>query len=346
VSRRKTADGGCLESLVLLGLFGLLGFVVLALLSLPYLWTATFYAFPALLVYLAANATKEPRPTLEQMTTAQMKAISEALQANRNACSHEIAAIIERAKREGVRFLDHQDRFEIRSRRGQELNRELEYARSLLSEVEEQIGIAQHPDGLRVLAWAGALGAWYRGRSFRLAFLAALLTAVGVSALWEAYSFVTSKEVMNVLMWNPAPGWIRNGVVFGVQLGWLAGFLTLSILLRYYRRVAMRLSDPSRWGPEDPVFERVISDFEEVISNRDAGIESPKAEGSFDPYKVLGVDRNASTQEIKNAYRDAIKRCHPDTVADRSDSIRDAAEAETQQINNAYAMIRNEREFR
>jgi DnaJ domain len=198
---------------------------------------------------------------------------------------------------------------------------------------------------LRVLAWAKAMGVWYRGRSHRIAFIAALLTVAGVSTLWETYSFLTSRNAINVLMWNPAPGWIRDGLVFGVQLGWLAGFLTLSVLLRYYRRVAMRLSDSSRWGPEDPMLEQVISDFEKVFDNRGAGRELPLTEGALDPYGVLGIELNASIQEIKNAYRDAIKRCHPDTVADRSEYIKTAAEFEARKINNAYEAIRAERNF-
>lgn len=32
----------------------------------------------------------------------------------------------------------------------------------------------------------------------------------------------------------------------------------------------------------------------------------------FDHYRVLGIERNASTLQVKQAYRALVKRCHPD----------------------------------
>ena len=62
-------------------------------------------------------------------------------------------------------------------------------------------------------------------------------------------------------------------------------------------------------------------------------------------HEVLGVAPDASTQEITTAYRDAIKKCHPDTVANRSELIKQAAAAEATQINMAYRDARTARGF-
>ena len=55
-----------------------------------------------------------------------------------------------------------------------------------------------------------------------------------------------------------------------------------------------------------------------------------------DPYKVLGVSRDASDDEIKRAYRRLAKEYHPDR------NPGDAAAAQKmQQINAAYEQIKN-----
>ena len=55
-----------------------------------------------------------------------------------------------------------------------------------------------------------------------------------------------------------------------------------------------------------------------------------------DPYKVLGVSRDASDDEIKQAYRRLAKQYHPD----RNPGDAEAAK-KMQQINAAYEQIKN-----
>jgi hypothetical protein len=64
-----------------------------------------------------------------------------------------------------------------------------------------------------------------------------------------------------------------------------------------------------------------------------------------DWHTVLCVSPSASAEAIKAAYHQAIKKCHPDTVADRSDAIKQAAVIETQKINDAYFEARTIRKL-
>jgi curved DNA-binding protein CbpA len=61
-----------------------------------------------------------------------------------------------------------------------------------------------------------------------------------------------------------------------------------------------------------------------------------------DPYKVLGVNPNASDDEIKKAYRDLAKKYHPDGYADNP--LKDLAAEKMKEINEAYDKITAERQ--
>ena len=55
-----------------------------------------------------------------------------------------------------------------------------------------------------------------------------------------------------------------------------------------------------------------------------------------DPYKVLGVSRDASDDEIKRAYRRLAKKYHPDVNPGDTEAAR-----KMQEINAAYEQIKN-----
>ena len=56
-----------------------------------------------------------------------------------------------------------------------------------------------------------------------------------------------------------------------------------------------------------------------------------------DPYKVLGVSRNASEDEIKKAYRDLARKYHPDNY--QNNPLADLAQEKMKEINEAYDTI-------
>lgn len=60
-----------------------------------------------------------------------------------------------------------------------------------------------------------------------------------------------------------------------------------------------------------------------------------------DPYKVLGISRDADTETVKRAYRELSRKYHPDSYV--NNPLSDLAEEKFKEIQEAYTQIMNER---
>jgi molecular chaperone DnaJ len=60
-----------------------------------------------------------------------------------------------------------------------------------------------------------------------------------------------------------------------------------------------------------------------------------------DPYKVLGISRDATKEEIKKAYRQKAKQYHPDLHPDDPDAAKKMNE-----VNEAYDMLNNPEKYK
>lgn len=59
-----------------------------------------------------------------------------------------------------------------------------------------------------------------------------------------------------------------------------------------------------------------------------------------DLYAVLGVDPGAEAEQIREAYRQRARACHPDRVAGMDAELRRLAENKMVELNQAYAILR------
>ena len=59
----------------------------------------------------------------------------------------------------------------------------------------------------------------------------------------------------------------------------------------------------------------------------------------MDPYEVLGVGKDADEETIKKAYRELVKKYHPDKYV--NNPLADLAAEKIKEINKAYDMIMN-----
>jgi len=62
-------------------------------------------------------------------------------------------------------------------------------------------------------------------------------------------------------------------------------------------------------------------------------------------YKILEIDRNATVPEIKKAYREMVKKYHPDKLQHMDDVYKKGAEDKFRKVQEAYEQLQNERGF-
>mgnify|MGYP000250244224 CR=1 FL=1 len=62
-----------------------------------------------------------------------------------------------------------------------------------------------------------------------------------------------------------------------------------------------------------------------------------------DPYQSLGVNKGATENEVKKAYRQMAIKFHPDKVAQMGEEYQKGAKEKFQKIQEAYDGIKKER---
>lgn len=89
----------------------------------------------------------------------------------------------------------------------------------------------------------------------------------------------------------------------------------------------------------------VISKYMGISSSDFQSIKAMFVQQVDSAYKILGIDANATDDEVKKAYREMAKKYHPDKVAYLGEDVRKSAEQKLQEVNEAYDKIRKQRGF-
>lgn len=94
--------------------------------------------------------------------------------------------------------------------------------------------------------------------------------------------------------------------------------------------------------------ERQISVMAGYLGISAADYESIKAmfyKNSDNAYKILEIEKSASVDDIKTAYRKMAKKYHPDKVIHLGEAHKKGAEEKFRQVQEAYEQIQKERGF-
>ncbi len=112
---------------------------------------------------------------------------------------------------------------------------------------------------------------------------------------------------------------------FLVGWGWLDDLLLLGLLWYYFYAPLRKRS----------AFENQQAGFK----NSSSRTHGEHGSQTRNPYTVLGVDREASPQEIKSAYRKLANKYHPDKVHAMGDEFKALAEKRFKEIQEAYQAL-------
>jgi uncharacterized membrane protein YkvA (DUF1232 family) len=126
-----------------------------------------------------------------------------------------------------------------------------------------------------------------------------------------------------VCPWDLLPDWL-------VGLGWIDDISLLGLLWWYLYRYSKRKYAQERIYQQQGAGPQGGRQSEQQGEN-----DLP-----HDPYQILGIPRNASQQEIKQAYKQLAGKYHPDKVAHLGREFQKLAEQRFKEIQEAYEALR------
>ncbi|GGG40039.1 molecular chaperone DjlA [Croceivirga lutea] len=86
-----------------------------------------------------------------------------------------------------------------------------------------------------------------------------------------------------------------------------------------------------------------LAGFFRIGSNDFESIKAMFFKDADQAYKILEIEKSASNEEVKKAYRTMAKKYHPDRVVTKNEAIKKGAEDKFKEVQKAYETIQKER---
>lgn len=123
---------------------------------------------------------------------------------------------------------------------------------------------------------------------------------------------------------------------FAIGWGWIDDLIVLWLLWQFFNTLKKKQS------PYQNYYTRGQTSENKQDSKKQPGAETPfdESSGPKDPFIVLEIEKNASPEEIKKAYRKLANKYHPDKVQHLGEEFRKLAENRFKEIEEAYRKLR------
>jgi len=123
--------------------------------------------------------------------------------------------------------------------------------------------------------------------------------------------------------------------------GWIDDLVILGFLWRYFYLLKKKRRSFQKYyqsGRNTHSGENYKKTADEYSSNSNTHTQDSSA--LWDPYKILEIQRGASQDDVKSAYRQLAGKYHPDKVEHLGDEFKALAEKRFKEIQQAYQELR------
>ncbi len=163
-----------------------------------------------------------------------------------------------------------------------------------------------------------------------LIFIVSWIFRIIIVAMWTVILIILA------LIYALNPFDILPDVIVG--WGWLDDIVILGLLWRYLLTQKKKREAAKKYYQNH----RQTRDNSQTNTNggQRSRSDSGDSAGVWDPYQILGINRNASQEDIKRAYRQLAGKYHPDKVEHLGEEFRALADRRFKEIQQAYQELK------
>jgi DnaJ like chaperone protein len=124
--------------------------------------------------------------------------------------------------------------------------------------------------------------------------------------------------------------------------GWIDDVVILGFLWRYFYLMKKKRERVQKYYQRGHNNTHGDNNYKNAGSenNTRSNAQSRNSSALWDPYKVLEIDRSASQDDIKRAYRQLAGKYHPDKVEHLGEEFKVLAENRFKEVQQAYQELK------